>query len=72
MLGKKQIIILIVFVAISVGGQLIPIVIKGGTIPWNLLPIGVVPLIMTTFFEEFLFRGFFQKSLRQSLDQYPL
>lgn len=60
-LGKKQIIILIVFVAISVGGQLIPIVIKGGTIPWNLLPIGVVPLIMTTFFEEFLFRGFFQK-----------
>lgn len=73
MLGKKQIIILIVFVAISVGGQLIPIVTKGGTIPWNLLPIGVVPLIMTTFFEEFLFRGFFQKkSLRQSLDHYPL
>lgn len=59
-LGKKQILILIVFVAFSVGGQLIPIVIKGGTIPWNLLPIGVVPLIMTTFFEEFLFRGFFQ------------
>lgn len=59
-LGKKQFLILIVFVAFSVGGQLIPIMIKGGTIPWNLLPIGVVPLIMTTFFEEFLFRGFFQ------------
>ena len=59
-LGKKQFLILIVFVAFSVGGQLIPIMIKGGTMPWNLLPIGVVPLIMTTFFEEFLFRGFFQ------------
>lgn len=59
-LGKKQIFILIVFVAFSVGGQLIPIVIKGGIIPWNLLPMGIIPLIMTTFFEEFLFRGFFQ------------
>lgn len=59
-LGKKQIFILIVYVAFSVGGQLIPIVIKGGIIPWNLLPMGIIPLIMTTFFEEFLFRGFFQ------------
>ncbi len=59
-LGKKQVLILAVFIAFSVGGQIIPIMAKGGLIPWNLLPMGIVPLIMTTFFEEFLFRGFFQ------------
>lgn len=59
-LGKKQIFILVVFVAFSVGGQIIHKSVKGEIIPWNLLPMGIVPLIMTTFFEEFLFHGFLQ------------
>lgn len=64
-LGKKQVFILVVFIAFSVGGQIIPIVAKGGFIPLNLLPMGIVPLIMTTFFEEFLFRGFFQNKFEK-------
>ncbi len=64
-LGKKQIFILVLFVAFSIGGQIIPIVAKGGIIPLNLLPMGIVPLIMTTFFEEFLFRGFFQNKFEK-------
>ena len=64
-LGKKQIFILVVFIAFSVGGQIIPIVAKGEIIPWNLVPMGIVPLIMTTFFEEFLFRGFFQNKFEK-------
>lgn len=52
-LGKKQVFILVVFIAFSVGGQIIPTVAKGGIIPWDLLPMGIVPLIMTPFFEEF-------------------
>ena len=38
---------------------------KGEIIPWNLVPMGIVPLIMTTFFEEFLFRGFFQNKFEK-------
>ena len=67
-LGKKQVFILVVFIAFSVGGQIIPIVAKGGIIPWDLLPMGIVPLIMTTFFEEFLFRGFFQNKFEKEFD----
>ena len=63
--GKRQIVVLTVFVIFSVGGQLIPIAVSGRTISWNLLPLGVVPLIMTTFFEEFLFRGFFQNKVEK-------
>lgn len=64
-LGKKQIFILVVFIAFSVGGQIIPTAAKGEIISWNLLPMGIVPLIMTTFFEEFLFRGFFQNKFEK-------
>ena len=64
-LGKKQVFILVVFIAFSVGGQIIPTVAKGGIIPWDLLPMGNVPQIMTTFFEEFLFRGFFQNKFEK-------
>ncbi len=46
----------------SAGGQLIPKMAMGEQIPWHLLPLGILPLIMTTFFEEFLFRGFVQSS----------
>ena len=64
-LGVRQIIVLIIFVVFSIGGQLIPMIIRGGYIPWNLLPMGIVPLMMTTFFEEFLFLGFVQGRLEQ-------
>lgn len=64
-LGKKQIFILVVFIAFSVGGQIILTAAKGEIISWNLLPMGIVPLIMTTFFEEFLFRGFFQNKFEK-------
>ncbi len=70
-IGKKQITVLSVFVVFSVGGQLIPIVANGGTIPWNLLPVGVIPLIMTTFFEEFLFRGFIQNKFEKNFGAFP-
>ncbi len=69
--GKKQIIVLSIFVVFSVGGQLIPIVVNGGTIPWDLLPVGVIPLIMTTFFEEFLFRGFIQSKFEKDFGALP-
>lgn len=65
-LGVRQIIVLIAFVAFSVCGQLIPLMIAGEQIPWEVLPMGIVPLIMTTFFEEFLFRGFIQSRLEKS------
>lgn len=64
-LGKRQITVLILFVVVSVGGQLIPKVIGGETIRWNILPVAILPLAMTTFFEEFLFRGFFQPRLEK-------
>lgn len=70
-LGKRQIVVLTVFVAFSVGGQLIPIVAAGKDIPWELLPMGIVPLIMTTFFEEFLFRGFFQNKFEKAFGAFP-
>lgn len=69
--GKKQITVLSIFVVFSVGGQLIPIVVNGGIIPWKLLPVGVVPLIMTTFFEEFLFRGFIQSKFEKDFGALP-
>ena len=60
-LGPRQVAVLFAFVIFSVGGQLIPKMAAGEQIPWHLLPLGIVPLIMTTFFEEFLFRGFEQQ-----------
>ncbi len=64
-LGKRQFIVLIVFAAFSVCGQIIPKVIGGVTLRWNVLPIAILPLIMTTFFEEFLYRGFLQPRLEE-------
>ncbi len=63
--GIRQFIVLACFVAFSVGGQLIPKIAAGEQIPWRLLPMGIAPLIMTTFFEEFLFRGFVQSRVEQ-------
>uniref|UniRef100_UPI004057967C CPBP family intramembrane glutamic endopeptidase n=1 Tax=Agathobacter sp. TaxID=2021311 RepID=UPI004057967C len=64
-LGIRQIIVLFAFVIFSVGGQLIPLLVAGEHIAWNVLPMGIVPLIMTTFFEEFLFRGFIQTRIEK-------
>jgi membrane protease YdiL (CAAX protease family) len=54
----KQLLIIIVFVVASIGGQSFKIQIN--TLDLNLLKICILPLIMTTFFEEFMFRGFMQ------------
>lgn len=70
-LGVRQFAVLIVFVAFSIGGQLIPMMLAGEQIPWHLLPMGIVPLIMTTFFEEFLFRGFLQGRIEQHFGWLP-
>ena len=43
----------------------------GKQIPWRLLPLGIAPLIMTTFFEEFLFRGFVQSRAERQFGCLP-
>lgn len=55
-LGKREFIVLF-----SIGGQII----TGEQVSWNVLPIAILPLIMTTFFEEFLFRGFIQTRIEK-------
>lgn len=70
-LGTRQFAVLFVFVVFSIGGQLIPKMAAGEQIPWHLLPLGIVPLIMTTFFEEFLFRGFVQSRAEQQFGCLP-
>lgn len=64
--GMKEIIIILAFDIFSVPGQLMPLIANHEAIRWNLLPICIVPLIMTTFFEEFLFRGFIQTRVEKS------
>lgn len=64
-MGVRQFAVMIAFVAFSVGGQLIPMFLEGEQIPWQLLPTGIMPLVMTTFFEEFLFRGFVQERIER-------
>lgn len=70
-LGARQFVVLGAYIFFSVGGQLIPKLFAGEQIPWQLLPIGIVPLIMTTFFEEFVFRGFVQGRVEQNFGWFP-
>jgi membrane protease YdiL (CAAX protease family) len=56
----RQWVVLIGFVIFSIGGQIVPLIAAGTEIQWNLIQICFFPLIMTTFFEEFLIRGFIQ------------
>ena len=70
-LGTRQVAVLFAFVIFSVGGQLIPKMAAGEQILWHLLPLGIAPLIMTTFFEEFLFRGFVQSRAEQQFGCLP-
>lgn len=58
--GLRQACVVAIFIIFSIGGQFIPIVINSVNLEYELLKIGLLPLIMTTFFEEFLFRGFMQ------------
>lgn len=69
--GIRQFLVLLIFVAFSAGGQLIPRIASGEQIPWHLLPTGILPLIMTTFFEEFLFRGFVQERVERQFGWPP-
>ena len=64
-LGGRQVLVLCAFCLLSVGGQVIPRLAAGERLPWERLPIAVLPLIMTTFFEEFFFRGFVQTRLER-------
>ena len=64
-LENNHYIILCGFILFSIGGQLIPLLINNIPIRFNLLPICILPLIMTTFFEEFLFRGFIQTRIEK-------
>lgn len=57
-LRKIDYIIIIGFVVFSIGGQLINI--KLENLEWRVLPLSILPLIVTTFSEEFFFRGFLQ------------
>jgi len=61
----KQWIILISFVVFSVGGRIIPLVLEKTKIQWELIHVCFFPLIMTTFFEEFLIRGFLQTRIER-------
>jgi membrane protease YdiL (CAAX protease family) len=61
----KQWIVLACFVVFSIGGQMIPLIQNGIEIQLHLLSICLFPLIMTTFFEEFLFRGFIQTKIEK-------
>lgn len=69
--GVRQFVVLGAYIFFSVGGQLIPKLFAGEQIPWQLLPIGIVPLIMTTFFEEFVFRGFVQGRVERTFGLIP-
>lgn len=70
-LGARQFVVLGAYIFFSVGGQLIPKLFAGEQISWHLLPVGIVPLIMTTFFEEFVFRGFVQGRVEQNFGWFP-
>ena len=68
-LGTRQVAVLFAFVIFSVGGQLIPKMAAGEQILWHLLPLGIAPLIMTTFFEAALIN--FHKSGPENLSACP-
>jgi len=62
----RQWIILIAFIVFSIGGRIIPLINNGIKIRFDLLPICIFPMMMTTFFEEFLFRGFLQTKIEKN------
>ena len=65
-LNLRQWIILIAFIVFSIGGRIIPLITSGIKIRFDLLPVCIFPMMMTTFFEEFLFRGFIQIKIEKN------
>lgn len=57
-------IIILIFVAFSICGQLFTTDLS--KIDFSLFPLSIMPLLMTTFFEEFLFRGFMQNRFEKN------
>lgn len=57
-------IIISIFVAVSICGQLFSTDLS--KIDFSLFPLSIMPLLMTTFFEEFLFRGFMQNRFEKN------
>ena len=57
-LKAKQFLVLFAFIVFSIGGQLSHTDLH--KLRFDLIPVCIIPMIMTTFFEEFLFRGFMQ------------
>lgn len=70
-LGRRQVFVLPAFVLFSVAGQLLPKLAAGERPDFTVLPAAVLPLVMTTFFEEFLFRGLFQSNLEKAFGAIP-
>ena len=64
-LHSRQYCVILFFVSFSIGGQFIPLLLTEEKIKFHLLKICIIPLIMTTFFEEFMFRGFLQPRLEK-------
>lgn len=58
--GIKQIIVIVLFIALSMGGQAYTVIQNDIPVHFELLKTALLPLIMTTFFEELFFRGFMQ------------
>lgn len=69
--GAKQALVALAFIAFSIGGQSIPLITEGAQLQWDLLIVGFLPLVMTTFFEEFLFRGFMQTQIEKRFGVAP-
>jgi membrane protease YdiL (CAAX protease family) len=70
-LRKKQVIVIFIFVVLSIAGQLVPLHLQAIPVHYELLQVCVIPLILTTFFEEFLFRGFMQSRFEKEYGTIP-
>lgn len=68
-LRRIDYIIIIGFVIFSIGGQLVNI--KLENINWKVLPLSILPLLLTTFSEELFFRGFIQTRFAKMFGAIP-
>lgn len=66
---QKDFAIVLALIIFSIGGQLINLDLK--TIRFDLFSLSIAPLLMTTFFEEFLFRGFMQTRFEKAFGLIP-
>ena len=68
-LKAKQLLVLFAFIVFSIGGQLIHTDLH--KLRFDLIPVCIIPMTMTTFFEEFLFRGFMQTRFEKQYGLVP-